>query len=429
MVKHQDYKENKLKYLKPELLYTILFQFTTLVGGLLLIKLLAVSLSTHDYGYYALITSIIALVLMFPFSALMQGVSRYVSIYQKRLEYKSFFTSTILGFLSLSMIYVLLALSLNIFISLDDNWNDIYMPIVFLTLLEVLKVFYRTVNNANRERKNLFLSVLSEFTIKLTIIGSVYLLGYVNIKTILYVFILANFTSILIMLYKNKAYFDISSVNVKKSKIFFLRVWIFSSPLVIWSIFGWLRDMSNRWYLDYFLDKEQVALFVMLSSISMIAPTALLGIIGGYFMPIIYQKENQHRGYTRDFLYKLLPIVLMIFSFSFVITYIFKNEIILIIADEKYLSISWMLPWMYLVFCLYTLSMMATYELFAHKQTKKLILSSIIPGVISLFFGYFLIKQYGIEGALYNYIITYLSYTLLTFYVVVKYIRSNKLEV
>jgi len=187
--------------------------------------------------------------------------------------------------------------------------------------------------------------------------------------------------------------------------------------------------MSNRWYLDYFLDKEQVALFAMLSSISMIAPTALLGIIGGYFMPIIYQKENQHRGYTRDFLYKLLPIVLMIFSFSFVITYIFKNEIILIIADEKYLSISWMLPWMYLVFCLYTLSMMATYELFAHKQTKKLILSSIIPGVISLFFGYFFIKQYGVEGALYNYIITYLSYTLLTFYVVVKYIRSNKLEV
>jgi O-antigen/teichoic acid export membrane protein len=412
-----------------ELMWTFFDKLITLLGGLFLIKILAVTLSKETYGFYALITSVSALVIMLPFSALLQGVSRYISIYQQKLKYNKFFTVTLILFIVILFVYSILAMIFKSYIDVNSSWYNVFYIVFAFIVSEIIKILYRTINNANRQRKNLVISLFLEFSIKLIILYYLYYIyNFISISNLLTIFILSNIISIIIMQQMNKNIFDINTFKIKEAKVIVLRIFLFSAPLILWAVFGWLRDMSNRWYLDYFLDKEQVALFAMMSSIAMIAPTALSGLIGSYVMPILYQKENKIKGYTRNLLFKLLPKVLIVFIFSFIITYIFKNEIILIIADEKYLDISWMLPWMFLVFSIYSLSMMATYELFAHKQTKKLIFSSIAPGIISMICGYFFIKNYGIDGALYNYIITYLSYALLTFYVVFKYIKLNKLE-
>jgi len=408
-----------------ELYWTFLYQFLTLIGGIVLIKLLATTLSKETYGYYALIMSIVAFIVMMPFSALMQGVSRYISIYKDKNRYTNFLKTVFLLHVALIFIYLLVSIVYKSIFSLSVEWEGIYYFIVLFAITEIIKILFRTINNTNRERKNLSFSIFTEFGLKIILLYIVSKYSKISINEVLIIFIIANTLSIISMLFKNKQIFNMNYVDIKEMKIYVYRIWIFSYPLVIWALFGWLRDMSNRWYLDYFLDKEQVALFAMMGSIAMIAPTALSGLIGGFIMPIIYQKENKEKGYARRFLFKLLPSVLGVFLLSFIVTYIFKNEIIMIIADKKYLEIAWMLPWMFLVFCMYSLSMMATYELFAHKQTKRLLYSSILPGIISIVFGYIFIKYYGISGALYNYIITYLSYAILTFIVVIKYWKNN----
>lgn len=413
-------------FFNKELLWTFLYQFITLLGRLLLIKLLAITLTKETYGYYSLITSITALVVMLPFSALMEGVTRYISIYKNKSKYNEFFTVTILLHVAIVLIYICISIVFKNVYSLSNEWNSIFYFIVLFSISEIIKILFRTINNTNRERKNLAISTFTEFSLKLSILYFLSINYTIDILYLLMVLIVSNMFSIIVMMYKSRNFIGLKYLHLKESKIFIYRIWLFALPLVIWAIFGWLRDMSNRWYLDYFLDKEQVALFAMMSSIAMIAPTALQGLVGGFFVPILYQKENENKGYVRGFLKKLIPIIFVFFIFSFFVTYIFKNEIILLIADEKYLEISWMLPWMFLIFCMYVLSMMSTYEIFAHKKTKLLIWSSIIPGLVSIVGGYFLIKDFGIDGALYNYGITYGSYAILTFLVVFQYWRKNE---
>lgn len=416
----------KKVFRNKELFWTFIYQFVSLSGKLILIKLLAVSLTTRDYGYYALVISISTFIIMFPFSALLHGISRYVSIYQKRSKYKNFFTTSVLIFIILMLFYSLISLLIKLYLPQDSIWNKIYFLIIFFVYSEIVKIFFLTLNNINRERKNIAVSVIVEFGLKLSIIYLSHLSNRIDIASTLYIFIFSNLFASFLLIHKSYDKFDIYNIKFKESKIFFIRIWNFSLPLIIWAIFGWLRDMSSRWYLDYFLDKEHVAYFAMISSVAMIIPVALQGIIGSFFVPIIYQKENEIRGYTKKFLSYLLPVVTIIFFIGFLIIFIFKNEIILTIADKKYLQLAWMLPWMFLTYSLYVLSMIATYELFAHKKTKKLIWSSILPGVVSFISGYFFIQYYGSDGALYHYIFTYLSYSILTFYVVYKYwIKNN----
>ena len=406
-----------------ELRWTILYQISILVGGVALIKLLAVTLTTEQYGYYALITSISAFILMMPFTAFMQGISRYISIYDKKNKYNHFYSTIVFAFIFIITIYLFISYLFSGLLTSD--WQSIYIYITFFIVSEIFKVLFYTINNANRQRKNVAISSLLEFSIKL---GIVYFLAYtygLDITFVLIALAIANLVSILILGFRGKGKVSFKYLNIKESKIYFYRIWLFSYPLLIWAVFGWLRDMSNRWYLDYFLDKDSVALFAMMSSIALITPVALQGLIGSFIIPILYQKENTRKGYTRKFLKIMLPLVSIVFVVAFVITYFYKDFIIMMIADEKYLEISWMLPWMFLIYCIYVLSMMSTYELFAHKQTKRLILSSIVPGIISLICGYFLIKDYGINGALVNYAITYGSYSLFTFFVVFKYWRDN----
>jgi O-antigen/teichoic acid export membrane protein len=238
-----------------------------------------------------------------------------------------------------------------------------------LSINRVFKTLFNSINNAKRDRENIFYAVLVEFGIK--IIGIISLSHYLNIKYVLSVFIIAEIVSVFVMYVKNKNLIEFKIS--KKTKLYILRVFYFALPLIIWAIFGWFRDMSNRWYLDYFITKNEVGLFAMINSIAIIAPTALQGLIGGYFIPIIYEKENIQKGYAKSFLKKLIPLLFIVFLFSFIITYLFKNEIILIIADKKYLEISWMLPWMFLVFSFYSIAMISTYELFSHKKTKLLL--------------------------------------------------------
>jgi len=173
------------------------------------------------------------------------------------------------------------------------------------------------------------------------------------------------------------------------------------------------------------MEKEQVALFAMISSLALVAPTALQGVIGNFFIPILYQKENENKGATQLFLQYALPILTLIFLIAFSIVFFFKNNIVELLTDTKYLSVAWMLPWLFLSYSIYIISMISTYEIFAKKKTKKLIVSSVTPGIISLVGGYFLIKNYGLNGAMFNYIITYNSYSLLTFYVVFKFWKRN----
>ncbi|WP_282114492.1 oligosaccharide flippase family protein [Pseudoalteromonas arctica] len=419
---------NKLKSLafNKELYWTVLFQFSSLVGGVVLMKLLAVSLTTAEYGLYAIITSIVAFVLMMPFTALLQGVSRYVSIYKKKGKEGEFITSVIVLIQMCITAYILVGMLVYLFYPLSVEWSNKFFLVLLLAISEVFKIMFRAINNANRERKNIAISVFVEFASKITLVFIIHMSTSLNINDVLIAFVIANILSVIIMLNKNRDSISRSNFSRKYFDIHTLRTLTFSYPLILWGGFGWLRDMSNRWYLDYFLGKEEVALFTMIASLALIIPLALQGVIGSFFIPIIYQKENDKKGVAERFLKLVIPILATVFLIGFIILYFIKDFIVVLFTDEKYLTISWMLPWMFLAYSFYVLSMVATYELLSDKQTKKLLLSSITPGVIAFFGGYYFIKNNGLEGALYNYMLTYLSYSLLTFSVVVKYNIKKK---
>lgn len=410
--------------MKPEFLFTLVGQMIPMVGAVVILKQLAVYLGSADYGLYALITSVVALLMVFPFGSLLQGVSRYVPIYTQRGSLRMFLSK---AFFHYSIILALTLLGASgIYLLFLDLEPSLYATMALFSMTTIFKSFFLGVNNSRRERKSIFWANLYEYGLKIILLSALYHFFHLDVITVLQIFILSEVFSIIILYVLGDQKIDIRFELEKKDKVIFLKILHFSSPLILFAILGWLRDMSGRWYINHFMDLEQVGIFSMLAAIAMILPAGLQGIIGAYILPIIYEKNEADAHYTRNVLLKIIPVYLSLVLVGFAVLSIFHVKIIHIVSDTKYAGFSWMLPWLFLAYGIYSASILATYEIYACKQIKKLFLPFFLSGVFALVMGYIFIFNFGIAGALYNFIGTYIVFSVATFTAAIRFNLSKQ---
>jgi O-antigen/teichoic acid export membrane protein len=393
-----------------EKIYVMLNQAVLMLGSLFVLKLLTNYLSVDQFGIYSLILSVMALVAILPFNSVSQANIRYFSIYQNKRKLPEFIHLARKWFVLFSFFYGLLFLISALLLNYD--WK-LLTTIYFLIIAEVAKTSLRGIVNSARKRKNVAISGLIEFTLKLVLIYLAYKYIGLNIYWTIAIFIVANMFSI----YPVWVSF-IRTTKKPKDKfknILEKRMFWFSLPLIIWGVFGWARDMSNRWYLEWFVDTESVAIFTVLASIALILPTAIQSLVNAYYIPIIYQKENKQPGYTAKFMNRFAIYFVVFSSFLAFFLSIFSSEVVVLFSSAVYVDYAPALTWMVFAYSLYILSSIMAIEVFAAKKTFYLLLPNIVPGIISMLLGYYMIKKYGLDGAFYSYLITYSAYAVLMF--------------
>ena len=385
-------------------------------GGLLVFKILTSKLNSSDFGLYALILSFSAIIFAFPFTAIQQALTKYSSVTLKQKAINIYKTVFILDIFFI-IIYLFLSFILVYFKVINIDSME-YILITLYISTEVLKINNYMFLNSLRNRKKYFFSVFLEFSIKLIL-----LLIFTNsINEVFAIFTVANILSII--------YSRPNNLNFNISKTQFVywtkMIYIFATPLAVWGVFGWMRDMSNRWIIEYYLTLNDVALFAVMNSLIVILPGALQAFFGMYFMPILYKKEKEKRGFIRNFNKKVILIGFLITILGTFFVELLSEYLIIIFADVKYLSGSWMLAPMFFAFALFSLSMSTTSEIFAYNKTKLLLLPNIMSGIISLISFFILIKFYALVGAVYAFVISYLVYSIMTLYIVYRFKNVKK---
>jgi len=403
---------NKLK--NPEFLWNTLAQIIQMIGAIFIIKLLAMYLTKGEYGIYVLLNSILALFMILPFNAISHGITRHVAKYINTSNYKNFFS---ISFLSQVIIFFLILVISIISVNFIDFELKPYINLLFiLALTEIIKTTLRSIENANRKRKKIAISSFFEFTAKIFVIYLCQNFQLISIENILIIIIVGNLLSIIILMTNNYSNikFNISSESIT----ILVPIILFSTPLIFSQLFGWVRDMSSRWILQSSLDNESVAVFALIATLAAIIPNGIYSLLGSYILPILYQNEEKNKGYTRNMMFYLIPKLFLGTIIIFIPIYYLQEFIIELLADKKYIEYSWMLPYMYLVFSVYIISMVASYDIYVKKQTKILIYPSILSAIIAVVSGVYFINTYDLMGAMISYSLTYLSYSISIFYLV-----------
>ncbi len=395
------------------MIFTSLAQIIYILESVLQNKIFTSFFSTDIYGKWALILSIYTLISMLPFTAFDQGVNRVAAECKSNNQDRSLYNLISLVYGVGFFLYTILLGS--VYLIQEENFfaSGCFIVFMFYTSSEIFKNIFILIDNAYRNRIRVFNIRLFELVSRCVLL---FVLYRINAFTIFNVLLVLGLSNVCIIIYQQLYFHMLSKLRLDENgKVLFNKILKFSLPLMTWAIFGWMQNMISRWYLDAFLDLNAVAMYSVLTSLSYFVPSAIYTIFNAYITPIVFEKNQ---SFSRAKLLKYMGAVGILELFYVVFVVIFGKYIILILTNSKYLPVVDYLPYTTISACLYVLSMLSTIEIFRRNETKKLLMSTIIPGLLMATVGFFLVKSFGFNGAVINYIMGQMVYAVFTSIVV-----------
>lgn len=381
-------------------------------------KLIINFFNVDEYGKWVLLLSIYSFISMLPFSAIDQGIIRIVSKYRNNIY--SFVKYIIKLYMLFFIPYICIYLLSFYFEFNIEILSEHIIFFAFYTITEITKTTFIAINNSLRLRKENLMVRLCEIIFKILLLLIVNRYYKIDISIVLLIFVIIN-TFIILFLFNEYYKTSNSQYSIRfEKKETFDSLMKYSLPLIIWACFGWLQNMINKWYIEIYLDYESVAIYSVLVSLSYTVPYMLYTIIDNYISPIVFEKNKE---IDKRNLCNYLFFISLLFSIYIIFINIFGKEIILIFTNSNYLIVNKYLLITSISSCIYVLALSSTIEILRRKETKKLLIPNIIPGMFILICSPFLIESKGLIGAIISYVVAQVIYSLFTFTIVFK--KSN----
>ncbi len=414
---------NRWKNKIVEVGLVIMSTLIELITSLIIVKLAAMYLVKADYGFYSLILSIFTLFSLLPFTSLHTGISRYI-IDVKNKGYLSQLYIHFWGIhLSFFIIYSLLCLFAYNFLS--SAWKELMFFLFLFCCTKIYKQFLFCILNTRRKRGSVVLGRIIDLVIEVSLI-LLFVCDILTIKKLLFSSIIGSLCVILFFVYIEKSDLVVSNIRMTRFKYLLKEILSFSTPLIIWGIFGWLQSMVARWFIDSYLSKEDVANFSALFSMALLPATALLSIVSNFFTPISYEHEYRMKGTIRMYVHRVLIWGTLIWGMLLLFVYLLGDWMIVLFLDEKYLNVLPYLPYVMIGTGIYAMGQIAVIEMYYYKLQYKLLFPTILPGCLTFIGCYLFIQDFGIKGAILNNAVTYAIYGIL--YIIYAFYYSKKLR-
>ncbi len=355
-------------------------------------------LTPSDYGLVSVFNSyvrIFSIVLGFNIHGAI-----FRRFFEKEGEYPSFIGSNLIFliiidgfilfifFLNRSIISRLLSISENIFI--------------FSICLSILTIFYQMylslLQAHQNSRKYAILSVFRNSVITILSVLWVYSLSDEKYNGKIYsqlvISVLLSIYSVICLLKESKISFRWKDINYSLS---------YGIPLIPHALSGFILAQFDRIIINQLVGTNETGLYSFAYNVGMIMNIVVMA-LNKAWIPIFYKKLEKNRY---DEIQNIAEKYAKIIFFIALLIILFSKELIIIMADKKYLEALDIVPYIvlgYVIVFLYTL--FGNYA-FYNKKTGTISIFTLLAGVINIVLNYLLIPRYGYQIAAVTTIISY----------------------
>lgn len=291
-------------------------------------------LGAEQYGIFNVLQTFSTILSILMTFAVERSIYRLLYDYKTENE-KNQYLSTVFWLInSISIIIILLTLLFSKFISSLVGDVDVFyvlLPVILYTFLSAL-INYTQILMQVEQNGGEFLKVSLLILILYNILSIIFLFFYKKtVESLVYGNLLAN---ILILPY---AFYRIKS----KIHLFFsisiaIKVFRYSSPMLLMVVFAWILNMTDRLFIGNMIDYRETGIYSLASKITQVI-TLFAGAIFQAYGPLFY-KTTSELSYE-DAKNKLEPInsaITLIISFSIILLCMFSRPILSIFFSEEY---------------------------------------------------------------------------------------------
>jgi O-antigen/teichoic acid export membrane protein len=385
-----------------ELAWTTVGQFLFVLQALVQMKILATNFTKAEFGEWSLVLSISILISMLPFTALDQGVARVCGTLKTEESRARLLARTLLSYLVLYTFWILI-LAVAATSILRDHALVVTAMAVY-TLSEITKSSIAAFNNAARRRMSVALQRAWDVAGKSGLLLIAVTLDSLTVTSAL---LLITASNIIGALFFARRYWtsvvDPSTPWLESSRT----IASFSWPLAVWAIFGWFQPMISRWYLAGSDGSELVASFAVAVGVGIFVPNFAYTVMSSYLLPVLFSAEGPMA--LRSYLAIVSAFTLVLSAYT-LLTIPGSPLLLSILADSKYTDLADYVPWISATSTLHAVASLLAADLFRAGMTRKLLMPTVAPGLLSVGLGAVLVPRYGLEGALWTFMLGQLIY-------------------
>lgn len=367
------------------------------IGSLVFLKMLALAATKQDVGTYLLASSFLAVVLTVSFSAFDQGLLRNITEYRNRMEIAARYCAMLVAYAGIAMLF---SVAFGVILTVTDiaqALRPVMAPLSLWLVCESIKNLNQTVASGMRSRTLIAAASAADYGCRILMLAWFAMDTTVEPSTIIILLAISGIAA-------SAAYFvgqrsllaRFSWSDVRKTLLDSIR---FSWPMIIWGLFGWLQNMSNRWLLNRFADLSVVAEYGVLVSIASFPVAALLGVVVTYVVPILYEQESSGKGSSRQIVVKVALALVPVYALMVFVAAIWHREITLLLSGPDYVAHSSKLPVIMAAAGFNAICSVLTYAVYAQRRVLSLLMANTVPGAFSLAFGYFAVRNFQFYGA------------------------------
>lgn len=389
--------------------------------------IIARSFGQEVYGLFSLAIMVSGFVIALLSLGLQDGLLRYISFYRGKNE-----TEKIQSILKFSLILILLTsfigagllfffsktISLNIFhtseLTIFLKWFAIFIPIsMFASIFHSVIRAYEKIgwysfigNILSPSIQLIFLALLIFIGLKTEAITLSYNLGF-------FVILLSSF---LVCKYAIKGIFGKSSIEKKEKIKINQELLSYSWPIMflgfVMAIFSWTGSFT----IGYFKSVSDVGLYnaaVPIALLLEISPTLFLQL----FLPLITKEYSKRNFKLIKTLSKQIEKWILILNLPIaILMFLFPGTIINILFGSSYLPAENTLRMLAIGVFFFSMSFISQSLLSMKGKSKTILLNLIFVSIINIILNIWLVPIYGIEGAGFSAMISYIVLGLLFFF-------------
>ncbi|MBN2072474.1 MAG: oligosaccharide flippase family protein [Actinobacteria bacterium] len=193
----------------------------------------------------------------------------------------------------------------------------------------------------------------------------------------------------------------------------FKKMLLLGSPLIPGTISVFVFTAIDRYFLNYYTNTHEVGLYNLAYNFGNIV-TVLLATPISLVWPAMYLSVKDHDN-AEDFYSRALTYALSISFFLFLIFSLLSKEALKIFSNEEFWDAYAVIPIIVLTYSIWSVRKIINVAVTIKRKTQGMAVIEIIGAVVNIGLNFLLIPRYGIWGAAYATLTTYIVVTLLLF--------------
>jgi O-antigen/teichoic acid export membrane protein len=380
-------------------------QICSVLGSLVLVRVLTEYLEPVQYGQIALGLTVAALVNQAVLGGLTNGISRFFSIASEREDLRGYLRASsrlmALATLLVSAIGVLLLLGL--FLLDYSRWIGLALAALVFAVLSGFSGAISAIQNAARQRAVVAFHGGLDAWLKILLAvaamrwlgnsSTAVMLGYAGSS------LLVTCSQLLFM----RRLIWTKTARVASSASWSSQIWEFSWPFSIFGIFTWAQQSSDRWALEAFADTQGVGLYAVLFQLGYTPIATATSFAVSFVAPILYQRSGDATSDSRNaHVHRLTSYLtlfcLMLTLMAFAVALGLHEWIFRLLVAAEFRSVSHLLPWVVLAGGLFAAAQMLALKLMTDLRSGAMIGAKVVTAILGILFNIYGASVAGLTG-------------------------------